>query len=76
MKAAPPSLSEKELNKLQRDTFGYFLKETNTMNGLVPDNTREGAHSSIAPIGFALAAYPIAVERSFITRSSKSNPLM
>src|SRR4051812_44971512 len=69
MKAAPPSLSEKELNKLQRDTFGYFLKETNTANGLVPDSTREGSCCSIAPIGFALAAYPVAVERSFITRS-------
>lgn len=68
MKAVPPSLSEKELDKLQRATFGYFLKETNASNGLVPDNTREGAHSSIAAIGFALTAYPIAVERSFITR--------
>src|SRR5919197_4053422 len=68
MKAAPPSLSEKELDKLQRTTFGYFLKETNPANGLVPDNTREGAHASIAPVGFALAAYPIAVGRSFITR--------
>src|SRR2546421_5773525 len=69
MKSSQPSLSEKELDKLQQTTFGYFLKETNTMNGLVPDNTREGAHCSIAPIGFALAAYPIAIERSFITRS-------
>lgn len=69
MKAMQPSLSEKELDKLQETTFGYFLKETNMANGLVPDNTREGACCSIAPIGFALAAYPIAVERSFITRS-------
>src|SRR5437764_8159693 len=69
MKASQPSLSEKELDKLQQATFGYFLKETNPANGLVPDNTRAGAHCSIAPTGFALAAYPIAVERSFITRS-------
>ena len=68
MRAAPPSLNEKDLDKLQQTTFGYFLKETNTANGLVPDSTREGAHASIAPIGFALAAYPNAVERSFITR--------
>ncbi|PYS90263.1 MAG: hypothetical protein DMF64_15380 [Acidobacteria bacterium] len=69
MRAAPPSLSEKELDKLQQTTFGYFLKETNTANGLVPDNTREGVPASIAPTGFALAAYPIAVERSLISRS-------
>jgi len=69
MKAGPPSLSEKELAKLQQTTFGYFWKETNPANGLVPDNTRAGAHASIAPTGFALAAYPIGVERAFITRA-------
>ncbi len=35
---------------------------------MVPDNTREGAHASIAAIGFALAAYTIGVERGFISR--------
>jgi len=62
-------MSEATLDKLQRDTFGYFLKETNRANGMVPDNTRQGAHASIAPIGFALAAYTIGVERGFITRT-------
>src|SRR5207253_8300420 len=46
----------------------YFLKETNPENGLVPDSTRQEAPCSIAPTGFALAAYPIGVERGFITR--------
>src|SRR5437773_11408022 len=69
VKADQASFSESELHKLQRSTFGYFLKETNRANGLVPDSTRKGAHASIAAIGFALAAYPIAVERSFITRA-------
>jgi len=62
-------MSEATLDKLQRDTFGYFLNETNRANGMVPDNTRQGAHASIAPIGFALAAYTIGVERGFITRA-------
>ncbi|MBA3806091.1 MAG: hypothetical protein H0X14_10315, partial [Acidobacteria bacterium] len=61
-------MNEETLDKLQRDTFGYFLKETNRANGMVPDNTRQGAHASIAAIGFALTAYTIGVERSFITR--------
>ena len=28
------------LDTLQRNTFGYFLEETNPSNGLVPDSTR------------------------------------
>jgi hypothetical protein len=34
----------------------------------VPDSTRQGASCSITPTGFALAAYPVGVERGFITR--------
>ena len=56
------------LDKLQRDTFGYFLEETNRGNGLVPDSTREGSPSSITAVGFALAAYALGAERGFITR--------
>lgn len=63
------SQSQEPLDKLQRDTFEYFLKESNRANGMVPDNTRTGAHASIAAIGFALTAYTIGVERGFITRA-------
>lgn len=62
------NFSDTELEALQRLTFDYFLKETNPQNGLVPDSTREGAPCSITATGFALAAYPIGVERKFITR--------
>jgi hypothetical protein len=62
-------MSGEALDKLQRDTFGYFKNETNLANGMVPDNTRKGAHASIAAIGLGLAAYPVAVERSFISRA-------
>ena len=68
MKSKQQPFSEKELEVLQRLTFDYFLKETNPQNGLVPDSTRQGAACSIAPTGFALAAYPVGVERGFITR--------
>lgn len=63
------SLSEEELDELQRNTFGYFLKETNTDNGLVPDNTRQDSAASIAAIGFALTAYTVGVERGWVTRA-------
>jgi len=62
------TFSDKKLETLQRVTFDYFLKETNPQNGLVPDSTRQGSPCSITPTGFALAAYPVGVERRFITR--------
>ncbi len=64
----PPPMNDLALARLQQDTFGYFLNETNRANGMVPDNTRPGAHASIAAIGFGLTAYVIGVERGFVTR--------
>jgi hypothetical protein len=64
------SFSDTKLEVLQRLTFEYFQNETNPENGLAPDSTREGAPCSIAATGFALAAYPVGVERGFITRSA------
>src|SRR5262245_56710642 len=64
----PQPLSSDDLHKLQRDTFSYFIHETNLQNGLVPDSTRQGSHASIAAVGLGLATYPIGVERNFITR--------
>ncbi len=63
------AMSDETLDKLQRDTFEYFLKESNRANGMVPDSTRENSPASITPIGFALTAYTIGVERGFITRT-------
>jgi hypothetical protein len=58
-----------ELADLQRHTFGYFVHETNPATGLVRDNTRYGAPCSIAAVGLALASYPVAAERGFLSRS-------
>jgi hypothetical protein len=55
-----------ELEKLQRETFGYFLHETNPANGLVIDKTASDWPSSIAATGLALACYPVSVERGFM----------
>jgi hypothetical protein len=60
---------DKMLDSLQRDTFGYFLHEDNPANGLVADKTSPDWPASIAAVGFALAAYPIGVERGFCTRA-------
>src|SRR5438876_8755961 len=69
-------MSEEALDKLQRDTFGYFKNETNLANGMVPDNTRTGAHASIAAIGLGLAAYPVGVERAFISREEAAERVL
>ncbi len=69
MEIIEPSLTDEDLDRLQRDTFKYFAHELNLENGLVPDNTKQGAPCSIAVVGFALTAYPIAVERGFLTRA-------
>lgn len=57
------------LHELQLDTFEYFRKEVNSENGLVADSTKKGSVASIAVTGMALSAYPVAVERKFLTRN-------
>src|SRR4030095_15837786 len=69
MKVLEPSLTDEELARVEKDTFRYFADEINLENGLVPDNTRRGSPSSIAAVGFALTAYPIAVERKYLSRA-------
>ena len=59
-----------ELEKLQRESFDYFLHETNPANGLVIDKTAVGWPASIAATGLALACYPVSVERGFMTRAA------
>ncbi len=61
------------LDALQRDMLGYFVHEANPANGLVRDNTRYGAQSSIAAVGFGLACYPVAVERGVMTREEAAS---
>jgi hypothetical protein len=56
-------VSEQMLDDLQRAAFGYFLEAVNPVNGLIADTSRENSPASIAVVGFALSAYPVAVER-------------
>jgi hypothetical protein len=59
-----------ELDMLQRESFNYFMLEANPANGLVIDKCAPDWPSSIAAVGLALAAYPVGVERGFITRAA------
>jgi hypothetical protein len=69
MKVVEPSLNDEDLAHLERDTFKYFVDAMNPENGLIPDSSRQGGPSSIAVVGFALTAYPIGVERGYLTRA-------
>ncbi len=57
------------LDILEDRTFHYFWGLTNPQNGLTPDRAPSPSFSSIAAVGFALTAYPIGVERGYITRA-------
>jgi hypothetical protein len=64
-----PKVSPEVMEVLQRETFAYFIHETNPLNGLVVDKTQPGAPASIAAVGLALTSYPVGVERGFIPRA-------
>ncbi|MDP2137407.1 MAG: glucoamylase family protein [Candidatus Didemnitutus sp.] len=57
------------LETLQEDSFEYFVRHANPLNGLVRDKSREGWPASIAATGLALAAYPVGVKRGLMTRT-------
>ena len=70
---APPTASLSPANRafldtLERRTFDWFWDTTNPANGLTPDRWPRPPFASIAAVGFALTAYPIGVERGYITR--------
>jgi hypothetical protein len=67
-KPAAIESDEALLDRFQRAAFGYFVDTFNPTNGLIADNTRPGAPSSIAVVGFALSAYPVGVERGWMDR--------
>ncbi|WBS04397.1 hypothetical protein OU994_08990 [Pseudoduganella sp. SL102] len=62
--ALPPLFDD-----LQERTFRYFWETANPANGLVPDRHPTPSFSSVAAVGFGLTAYPIGVERGYITRA-------
>lgn len=57
------------IGDVQRRTFAFFRDRANPANGLMPDRWPSPSFSSIAATGFALTAYPIGVERGWITRA-------
>lgn len=55
---------------LQERTFRYFWDNAAPETGLIPDRYPTPSFASIAAVGFALTAYPIGVERGYVTRDA------
>ena len=62
--------------QLEKRTFDYFWDTANPANGLVPDRWPGPSACSIAAVGFALTAYPIGVERGYITRDQAAQRVL
>jgi hypothetical protein len=56
------------LDTVQTRTFDFFWETTNPDNGLAPDRWPDPPFSSVAAVGYALTAYPIGVERGYVSR--------
>ena len=57
------------LDTLERRTFNWFWERSDANNGLTPDRWPSNSFSSIAAVGFALTAYPVGVERGYVSRA-------
>jgi hypothetical protein len=58
------------LDTVERRTFDFFWKVSDSTTGLTPDRALSPTFSSVAAIGFALTAYPIGASRGYITREA------
>lgn len=57
-------------DELEERTFRFFWDTADSETGLVPDRYPTPSYASIAATGFGLTAYPIGVERGYITRAA------
>jgi hypothetical protein len=55
---------------LEERTFRFFWETANPANSLIPDRFPTPTFASIAAVGFGLTAYPIGVERGYISRAA------
>ena len=68
-----PSAREVALaDTVEERTFRWFWETTDTLTGLAHDRWPRRDFSSVASIGFALTAYPVGVERGWITRGESA----
>jgi hypothetical protein len=61
------------LQKIEYDTFRYFLNEVNVSNGLVKDISEIKSACNISAVGFALCAYSIAESKKWMSYEDAYN---
>src|SRR6185503_19780518 len=69
-KAIPADDSDSDLlTDIERRTFNFYWERVNPRNGLMPDPLSSSSVCTITGTGFALTAWPIGVERGWISRN-------
>jgi len=64
------------LDTLEQRTFNWFWEKTDPSNGLTPDRWPTKSFSSVAAVGFALTAYPVGIERGYVSRSAAADRVL
>jgi len=64
------------IDTLEQRTFAYFWEQSDTATGLTADRWPSPSFSSIAAVGFALTAYPIGVERGYVSRADAAERVL
>jgi hypothetical protein len=54
------------LQRIARDSFQYFVRNSDKQTGLTRDSTQPGSPASIAATGFSLAAFAVAQARGWV----------
>ena len=68
-KAITADVSDSQLlTDIEHRTFNFYWERTNHSNGLMADRLSTQSSCSVTGTGFALTAWPIGVERGWITR--------
>lgn len=70
LSAAPATTLPHFYEEIEKRTFRFFFETTNPKNGLAPDRWPTPSFSSIAAVGYALAAYAVGVERGWCSRAA------
>ncbi|HKR64546.1 MAG TPA: glucoamylase family protein [Thermoanaerobaculia bacterium] len=64
------------MDDVQHRTFNFFWETANPENGLVPDRWPTPSFSSVAAVGFGLAAYGIGAEHGWVTREAAAQRVL
>ncbi len=65
----PTAAQEAFLDTLEHRTFQWFWDLSDPATGITPDRAPTRSFASVSATGFALTAYPIGVERGWVSRA-------